>query len=160
MELRSAWRFELKYNLSNIEDPNRASWIKRFFSRQKTKDKKMLEAISCGEVEIGFIEYSLRLDLALAESSGTLGSFLTHTLPAELDSLIEIRDFVKSKAGLISGKYPELTADYVVHDLSDVVEAYAKLSIRKSPRTIEQRNSNMLPVGKTQKDNDTEKGDE
>lgn len=157
MELRSAWRRELKYNLSNIEDLNAASWVKRFFSRKKTQDKKVYEAISRGEIEIGLIEYSLRLDLALAESSGTLRAFLTHTLPAELDSLRNVCDFIKSKAGLISGKYPELTADYVVHDLSDVAEAYAKLSIRKSPRTIEQSNSNMLPPNVKQKDSDTEK---
>ncbi len=126
-ELRSAWRQELSYNLEHIQDPSQSSWIKKFFTMQKTTDNNICSAITEGEVEIGLIEYSIRMDMILAECSGTIGSFLSHTLPNELDSLEFVRELLMEKSGYISNKFPDLTTSSTNMALCNMVDAYKSL---------------------------------
>jgi hypothetical protein len=147
MELRSAWRRELTYNLNRIEDPANAGWFKQFFTRQSTIDKGIADNVSSGEVELGLIEYSLRLDLALSESSGTLDTFLSKTLLAEIDSLKAVHELIGKKASYISNKYPELTADDVVRSMERIIKAYAELCDNEMPIINSQGDAKILGEG-------------
>jgi hypothetical protein len=146
MELRSAWRRELIYNLNRIEDPANASWFKQFFTRS-TIDKDIADKVSGGEVELGLIEYSLKLDLALSESSGTLDTFLSKTLLAEIDSLKAVHELIAKKASYISDKYPESTPEDVVGSMERIIKAYAELCNNEMPIINSQSDAKMLGKG-------------
>ena len=71
LELRSVWRREMELKLDKIEDPNNISWIKKRFSRQKTRDKKVKQnIIECEfEKEIRLIDFTISFDLALCQET-------------------------------------------------------------------------------------------
>jgi len=128
MRLRSAWRQELTMKLSNIDDPDSAPVLKRWFSRTKTADRRVAGAVSGGEMEIAYIEYSLRLELTLAMASGTVATFVKATLPVALADLQEVRELLQEKAKYISGKYPEFEVSPTLRLLSDILETYGDVA--------------------------------
>lgn len=140
LEIRSAWRQELRWKMDNIEDPAQASslptWFRRIPLFRRGNDTKLVEDISQAEMEIAAIEYSLRLDLALAAASGSLDSFLGLTLPSELTALKGIETLIRSKSQLISGRYPDLSADGVVDRLSELHTAYSQMASDSQPQLV------------------------
>jgi hypothetical protein len=127
MRLRSAWRQELTFKLQNVNDPANAAVYKRWFGK-KALHKGVVAAVSDGEQEIGLLEYTLRLDLALATVSGTSEQFLTKTLPATLGDWKTVQTLLEEKAGYISGKYPDLDLRPVIASLTEVIAAYETLA--------------------------------
>jgi hypothetical protein len=125
-ELRYRWRRELHHHLSLIDDPETASWFKRMFTRKKTSDSKIHGQITEGQLQLGMIAYAMRLDHVLAVGSGTINEFET-TLNGELIELQSVADLLRSKAELISGKYPDLSIEPTVNGMVNLVEQYKQL---------------------------------
>ncbi|MCY2928753.1 MAG: hypothetical protein NTV86_04525 [Planctomycetota bacterium] len=125
-ELRCSWRREFQHHLGLIEDPEEAGWWRRTFSWQKTSDKRVQGQITEGQLQLGLIEYSMRLDQTLAVGSGTVTEF-EGTLAGELFELEEVVSLLQAKAGFISGKYPELSVEPTVKAMTDLVEQYKRL---------------------------------
>ncbi len=125
-ELRSAWRQEFRLKLDRIEDPANAAFFERLFTFQRSFDGRVSTAISEADAEVGFIEYSVRLEYLLAAVSGTHDQFL-RSQESELIQLDQIKQLLEQKAGYISGKYPELSVQPVVEALSNVTFAYREL---------------------------------
>ena len=125
-ELRCGWRRELQHQMNLVDDPSTAPWLKRTFTRQKTSDRDVHARITEGQLQLAMIEYSMRLDQALAVGGGTVNEF-EGTLAGELVELEAVADLLKSKAGFISGKYPDLSVESTVHGMASIIEQYRQL---------------------------------
>jgi TatA/E family protein of Tat protein translocase len=129
-ELRIGWRRELKHQLDLIEDPNSAAWYQKMFSWIEPIDRgihsPIHRKITEGQLHICLIEYSMRLDQALAVASRTVPAFEL-TLAGEVEELESLAQLLKSKGGMISSKYPELSVESTQQDLFAIAEEYRKL---------------------------------
>ena len=129
-ELRIRWRRELRHQLGLIEDPNSAGWYRKMFNWIESVDRgphsEVHGKITEGQLHISLIEYSIRLDQALAVASGTVPEFEV-TLAGELAELESLAELLKSKGDLISKKYPELSVESTQKGLSAIVQEYRKL---------------------------------
>lgn len=141
-ELRIRWRRELRHRLGLIEDPNSAAWYAKMFRTIPPVDRgthtTIHGKITEGELHISLIEYSLRLDQALAVSSGTIPEFEL-TLGGELAELESLAELLKSKASMISSKYPELSVESTQKGLFAIAEEYRKL-LPEEPSDVLQLN--------------------
>lgn len=115
MELRSAWRQEIELKLSSIEDPNNIGWLKKMFTRQQTRDRKVISGICEFEKEIRLIGFSLSYDLALCQVIGNSNTFINITLPDEIIRLNRIKVLVEEKTNFISG----YSNDEIVRSVND-----------------------------------------
>jgi len=104
-ELRIRWRRELRHQLGLIEDPTSAAWYQKMFNWIELFDRgshsEIHEKVTEGQLHILLIEYSLRVDQALAVASGTVPEFEV-TLAGELSQLESVAELLKAKGGLIS----------------------------------------------------------
>jgi len=131
-ELRCSWRRELQHHLNLIDDPREAGWFKRMFSRQRTIDRKIHGQITEGQLQLGLIEYSLRLDQVLAIVGGTVSQFES-TLADELVELDRVARLLREKANLISGKYPELSVEPIADGMRRLIRQYRELLPEEQP---------------------------
>jgi hypothetical protein len=136
-ELRLAWRREFHHHLNLIEDPQQASWFQRMFTFQKTSDERIYGKITDAQINLALLEYSLRLDHALAVTGGTIEKFQS-TLADELNELQELAGLLQSKAALISGRYREVNVDPAVTAMRAIVQHYKNLLPEQSvlPATV------------------------
>jgi hypothetical protein len=129
-ELRIRWRRELRHQLGLIEDPNSAGWYRKMFNWIEPVDRgphsEVHGKITEGQLHISLIEYSIRLDQALAVASGTVPEFEV-TLAGELAELESLAELLRSKGALISKKYPELSVETTQRGLFAIVQEYGKL---------------------------------
>ncbi len=129
-ELRIRWRRELRHQLGLIEDPISAAWYQKMFNWIEPFDRgphsEIHEKITEGQLHISLIEYSIRLDQALAVASGTLPEFEV-TLAGELAELELVAELLKAKGALISKKYPQLSVESTEKGLFAIVQEYKKL---------------------------------
>jgi len=125
-ELRIAWRRELQHHLMLVEDPKEAGWLKQMFTLQKSSDRKIHAKITEGQIQVGLIEYSIRLDQVLAVGSRTVHEF-EDTLAGELCELEAVRSLLHNKSELISGQYRDLSVEPMVQAMSEVVDQYKGL---------------------------------
>jgi hypothetical protein len=125
-ELRCSWRRELQHHLTLIDDPKEAPFFKRLFTRSKTNDKGIHDQITECELQLGLMEYSMRLDQALAVGSGTVYEF-EHSLAGELHEFGMLAELLEQKADLISNKYPELTVKPTVTFMVELTKQYKSL---------------------------------
>jgi hypothetical protein len=125
-ELRLAWRREFHHHLNLIEDPQQAGWFDRMFTFQKTSDEQIYGKITDAQINLALLEYSLRLDHALAVTGGSIEKF-QRTLADELNELQEVAGLLQSKAALISGRYKEVNVDPAVTAMSAIVQHYKNL---------------------------------
>jgi hypothetical protein len=129
-ELRICWRRELQHQLGLIDDPNAAAWYQKMFQWippvERAPHTAVHGKITEGQLHIALIEYSLRLDHTLAAASGTLPAFEA-TLAEELAELSVVAELLKSKATLISTKFPELSVDSTTRGLAEVIKQYGTL---------------------------------
>jgi hypothetical protein len=143
-ELRIRWRRELRHQLGLIEDPNSAAWYQKMFNWIEPIDRgphsEIHQKITEGQLHISLIEYSIRVDQALAVASGTVPEFEV-TLAGELAELESLAELLKSKGGLISGKYPELSVESTQKGLFAIVQEYRKL-LPGEPLDVLQLNAN------------------
>ena len=128
-ELRFVWRREMQHHLMLIEDPKEAGWFKRKFTSQNSKDKHVHAKITEGQLQLALIEYSMRLDQAIAIGGGMVNEFET-SLAGELFELESVAELLKKQAGKISGKYPDLSVKPMLtsmYSMYSMVKQYKKL---------------------------------
>lgn len=129
-ELRTVWRRELRHQIELVSDPNEVGWFRSAFSWIERVDKGQHEEahqkITENQPHLMLIEYSLRLDQTLAVASDSVPEFET-TLRDELKGLEDLRGVLKSKADLISNKYPDLTVQPTLDGMSAILDGYSGL---------------------------------
>lgn len=128
-ELRCAWRRELEHHFSRIEEPKEFSWLHQMFGYEKASDGKLHRSITEAELQLGLIEYSMRLDHVLAVIGGTDREFGV-TLVDEVCAYDRLEQQVRGKSKFISGKYPELSVEPMLNGMGAFVEQYKGLSSR------------------------------
>ncbi len=110
-EVRSAWRREIVYHVSNLHRTEESNnWFGRFFQIffRKGKDEKIAQTVSGTEAEIQLINGSLAIHLALAQVAGTLDTFLQISLPYEITELQRVCDLLYERRNFIHEKHPYL----------------------------------------------------
>lgn len=127
LELRSVWRREMELKLDKIEDPNNISWIKKRFSRQKTRDKKAKQSIiECEfEKEIRLIDFTISFDLALCHAIGNSNAFINTSLSDEIKRLNEIGKILNKKKSYIKIISENDDVESVIKYLDYVNEKYS-----------------------------------
>jgi hypothetical protein len=129
-ELRTRWRRELKHHLELVEDPKEAGWYLKMFGWIDAVDriphKDTHAKITEGQIHIAMIEYSLRLDHALAVASGTVDAF-ERTLAGELTELDSVSQLLSRKGHRIKFRYRDLSADPTCAAMEAVVTEYRKV---------------------------------
>ena len=121
-ELRATWRRDLETKLEEITNPNDAGRLKRFFSRQRSRDRKVADSISALIGDISLIESSLVLQIALATSIADAEALVYEVLPGELRLLRKTLGLFREKAGYISGKLPDVHVEPVLATMNQMVE--------------------------------------
>ena len=146
-ELRIRWRRELRHQLGLIEDPNSAAWYQKMFNWIEPVDRgphsQIHGKITEGQLHISLIEYSIRVDQALAVASGTVPEFEV-TLAWELAELESLAELLKAKGELISSKYPQLSVESTEKGLFAIVQEYKKL-LPREPLDVLQLDTNKQP---------------
>lgn len=129
-ELRTVWRRELRHQIGLVNNPNEGGLLRSAFSWIERVDKgpheEAHQKITENQPHLMLIEYSLRLDQTLAVASDTVPEFET-TLRDELKGLEDLRGVLKSKADLISNKYPDLTVQPTLDGMSAILDGYSGL---------------------------------
>lgn len=120
-ELRSIWRREFEHHLRQIEAPEEIAWISRTFSTQRSLDRDVHQRITPGHVQIGLIEYALRLDHVLAIGSGTIPEFET-SLAHEVRDLELATELLQEKAAYIRSTDGDLSAEPLIREMKMIVE--------------------------------------
>lgn len=112
-ELRAEWRRELIHRLETLEHVQESGgWFFAFFQRwgNDAKSQENTKQITQSEVEIRLLEVSMALHIALAQSSDTLETFLSVSLPDELAAVEQTKDLLASKRGTILQRHAESQA--------------------------------------------------
>ncbi len=125
-ELRCRWRSELQHHLNLVDDRKDFSWFQRMFGYESAADGNIARTITEGEVQLGLIEYSMRLDQALAVAGGTVSQFEC-TLGDELTALEHLATLLRNKAIAIKGSGPKLDVEPTVNAMTAMVEQYRGL---------------------------------
>lgn len=129
-ELRTRWRRELKHNLELVDDPQKAAWYQKMFrvidAVDRIPHKEAHTKITEGQIHIAMIEYSLRLDHALAVASGTVDAF-ERTLAGELGELEAVCGLLGQKGGRINTRYEDLSVTPTCAAMEAVVTEYRKV---------------------------------
>ena len=125
-ELRCRWRSELQHHLNLVDDGKDFWWIQRMFGYESASDGKLVESITEGEVQLSLIEYSLRLDQALAVAGGTVNQF-EGTLRDEMNALENLATLLKSKATSIKGDGQKLSVEPTVKAMTAMIQQYRGL---------------------------------
>jgi hypothetical protein len=126
-ELRSTWRRDTNYNLSNIEDPEKGNWFERKFRRTKT-DKYIADGISDSIADLRYIEVSIAIHMSLFYTIGAPDIFFTVSLPNELKQFAETFELLKQKRSYLSAKDPEWSAESTIEYFKTFLERYHALS--------------------------------
>ena len=109
-QLRSTWRGELRFHLSNIEEPSEVGWLMKQLSPavslvgydvQDEKERAIHGKISEGQLQLALIEYALRLDHVFAIGSDTVSGF-EHSLADELVEIRTIEGLLATKAAYLT----------------------------------------------------------
>src|SRR5271165_4972237 len=130
-QLRSTWRRELQFHLSHIEDPAHAGWLERQFNvvtsivvdREIEAHRRVFGKITEGQLQLGLIEYALRLDQVLAAGSHALPAF-ERTLADELIEIREVADLLDAKAGYITRKNKGFSVEPMLTGMRGMIEHY------------------------------------
>jgi HAMP domain-containing protein len=129
-ELRITWRREYENLLSKIENPQSAAWYIKTFgfiqAVEKIPHQAVHDKIKEGQHHIILIDYSLRIDQALAVTSGTVREFEI-SLKGELDELIALSQLMKRKNSYIHEKFSDLQVQEIEKGFSNISSAYDRL---------------------------------
>ena len=109
-ELRAEWRRELVHRLEILEHVQEGgNWFFGFFQRwgNDAKSQENTKQITQSEVEIWLLDVSMALHVALAQSSDTLETFLSVSLPDELAAVEQTKDLLVSKRAAILQRHAE-----------------------------------------------------
>ena len=137
-EVRSAWRREISYHLGNLtksEESNK--WIVRRFQglSRKGKDKKRADAVAERDGEIQLINGCIAIHIALAQAAGTLETFLSVSLPSEIEELRLVREQLSSKQEDILEKHADFrqAIDDTCVQMTQMIEVYEGMIIPRMP---------------------------
>jgi hypothetical protein len=130
-QLRSTWRRELQFHLSNIEDPANEGWVVRQLNAargvvidvQGNADRQMHDRISEGQLQLMLIEYAMRLDQVLAIGSNTVSAF-EHTLADEMVEMRAVADLLETKTGYIKTKNKQISIEPMLAGMRAMIESY------------------------------------
>ena len=99
--LRAIWRRDLETKLENIKNPKNAGFIKRFFTRQRSSDKRVAGDISEFQRDVDLIEVSLVIQIGIAQATGDAEALFLCAVPDELKLLRKTSQLLSEKAGYI-----------------------------------------------------------
>lgn len=109
MRLRSIWRREIEYKLSNINDPKN----RNFFSRKwgildytKSTNKNIYNAISTFKFELALIDFTIFFDVLIGEKLS-----LYYYLNDDLKFLSHTKKLLKSRQQFLTGENNEYAVD-------------------------------------------------
>ena len=122
VRLRAEWRRDLECNLNNVTNANKVGRLKRFFSRQRSRDQKIADSISAFLGDIALIESSLVLQIALEQSVGDAETFFYEVLPGELRMLRKTQELLQAKASYLSGKLPDVHVEPALVMMNQLIE--------------------------------------
>lgn len=125
MELRSVWRQEIELKLTYLEDPHNINWVKKMFSKQKSRDQKVIQKICEFEKELRLIDFSIAYDLGLCQSIGNTNAFVYTSLPDEINRLNKIRFIVQEKAKFIREQSADDSVKSVISYFKYICEKYS-----------------------------------
>lgn len=126
-ELRASWRRELVFNLGNIENPNDASYLAWLTTFTSTVNSRIHAQLTQGSLQLSFVEYSLRLDQALAISAGQQIVALA-SLEGELDELQNVSNLLDIKSDYLKQSSTQFSeAKNIVSALDDMIDFYRGL---------------------------------
>jgi len=106
IELRSAWRRDIDYQLNQINDPKKPYKWFDYKWRQNSKDKKLYEEISEFETELLCLYFAYIYDMALCAAINH-----PHTLQDEILQLKQTHNLLTVKAKFIDANKPKLSAE-------------------------------------------------
>ena len=125
MELRYIWRQEIEAKLSNIENPDNYSWVKKKITRQKTINKKIIFGLSELENELSLIDFSITYDIALTSVfDDGQKYFFQKTLPEEIKNLSSLSYLLIEKANNIKDKNDNSEASPIASYLLEIANKY------------------------------------
>jgi hypothetical protein len=130
-ELRSVWRRELEHHLRQIENPEDALWILRTLSPQSSLDQDVQQKIAPIQVQLGLIEYALRLDQALAIGSESTREF-SITLGDEMKELEAVASLLEEKANYIKLEAERRSVDPLIEATRTIVSHYQSVAASMS----------------------------
>ena len=130
-QLRSTWRQELRFHLSNIEQPANEGWVMRQLNAamsvvidvQGGADRQIHGKIGEGQLQLALIEYAMRLDQVLATGSNTASAF-ENTLADEMVEMRAVADLLETKAGYIRTKNKQISVEPMLTGMRAMIENY------------------------------------
>jgi hypothetical protein len=130
-QLRSIWRRELQFHLSNIEDPANEGWVLRQLNAairllidvQGNANRKIQGKISEGQLQLTLIEYAMRLDQVLAIGSNTVPAF-ERTLADELIEMRDVADLLEAKTSYITRRNKQVSVAPMLSGMRAMIEQY------------------------------------
>lgn len=129
-ELRITWRREYEHMLIKVEDPQSAAWYRKMFGFIPPVEKgpflEVHDRIKDGRQHMILIDYSLRIDQAMAAACGMTSEFEA-SLKGELPELNSLAQLLKSKSDYINKKYSDLSVSEIETGFSDLSKAYERL---------------------------------
>lgn len=133
-EVRSAWRQEILFNLNTTQKTEESqnklvAWCQSW--SRKGKDGKVSYAVSRAESEIQLINSSFAIHLALAQSAGTLDTFMQVSLRDELEELDRVAQLMNERISWIDEKHPELKSQMseTIEKLKAITQLYGSMVI-------------------------------
>ena len=133
-EVRSAWRQEILFNLNTTQKTEESqnklvAWFQSW--SRKGKDEKVSHAVSRAESEIQLINSSFAIHLALAQSAGTLETFMQVSLRDELEELDRVAQLMNERISWIDEKHPELKSQMseTIEKLKAITQLYGSMVI-------------------------------
>jgi hypothetical protein len=141
--LRSTWRRELEYHLTQIENPAEEAWFDRMFTSQNSYDKRITGKISGGLLQLMMVEYSLRLDRVLAAATETW-ELSEITLEDELTAIARTGTLLKEKAAFISADR-RVSVQPMIEGIETIVLNYRGL-LRADPTLLNSPVADVTPL--------------
>lgn len=133
--LRNQLCAEVLHRLEKVQDPSEQSIFSRWFTFQKTKDKNVIEETRNARELIFWMDFCLRMQVALAMHTGRLSAFKQATLPSQLEKLDSVVDALQECESYLSGKYKDegISLDAELEGLKELVAQYKRHFMSKSP---------------------------
>ncbi len=141
IQLRSTWYHEINLELSNIEDPHNVNKLKKLFSKEKTRDNKVIHDICDLETRIRLIHFSLCYDFKLCQLIGNTDAFIHTLLPGENKKLDDIKFTLQKKANYIKEKSGNDSVNSVIENLQYISEYSSSFLPLEIPVELEVNNS-------------------
>lgn len=95
--LRNSWLREVTHSLSNLEDPNSANVIKKFFRNNKKAGKKLSNEVNSLQAPLYITRLALEMEKSIATLLNEDHIFINQTIPNQKDKILHLRDLVSER---------------------------------------------------------------